>query len=164
MVLYGMGTAYIGHASARFIRWRPVADDMEIEFVTYATIRDAVDEKRLTREFSDGTTVKEAVDALAAEYDELGPLLLNGEGELVLADRNFRKPCSRRVALSTSFRPQQPAGIHVLLSGSIRPNVNVLVTGENGRHEDSGETVLSDGDTVGLAPGLSGGSRPEVSA
>jgi len=84
MVLYGIGTAYIGHASARFIRRRPVADDMEIEFVTYATIRDAVIEKRLTREFSDGTTVK--------------------------------------------------------------------------------ETVLSDGDTVGLAPGLSGGSRPEVSA
>lgn len=125
MVLNRGGEAYIGHASANFIRWRPVAGCMEIEFVTYATIRDAVDEKRITREFSEGTTVTEAVDALAAEYDELGPLLLNGDGEM-------------------------------------RLNVNVLRNEENVRHEDGGETVLSDGDTVGLAPGLSGGSRARL--
>jgi molybdopterin synthase sulfur carrier subunit len=95
---------------------------MEIEFVTYGTIRDAVGEKRLRREFEAGTSVRDALDALASEYDSLGSLLLDNESE-------------------------------------VRPNVNVLVEEENIRLGEGDATVLSDGDTVGLAPGLSGGGQ-----
>lgn len=94
---------------------------MDIEFVTYGTIRDAVSEKQFTRSFESGITVREALDAIAADHEKLGPLLLNSEGE-------------------------------------VRPNVNVLVDEENIRLGEGDATVLSDGDTVGLAPGLSGGA------
>jgi molybdopterin synthase sulfur carrier subunit len=55
---------------------------MHVEFVTYATIRDSIGEKRLEREFESGATVGEALSALADDYESLGPLLFNGEGEL----------------------------------------------------------------------------------
>lgn len=96
---------------------------MEIEFVTYGTIRDAVGEKTIVREFESGTTVRAALDTLAADHDRLGPLVLTNEG-------------------------------------GIRPNVNVLVEEENIRLGEGNATVLSDGDTVGLAPGLAGCAPP----
>ncbi|WP_424019061.1 ubiquitin-like small modifier protein 1 [Halorientalis pallida] len=55
---------------------------MHVEFVTYATIRDSIGEKRLEREFDSGTTVGEALSALADDYESLGPLLFDGDGEL----------------------------------------------------------------------------------
>lgn len=94
---------------------------MEIEFVCYGTIRDAVGEKSMTRDVAAGSTVGGALSALADENDDLGPLLFNSEGEL-------------------------------------RPNVNVLVDEENVRLGSGLDTALSAGDTVALAPGLSGGT------
>jgi molybdopterin synthase sulfur carrier subunit len=55
---------------------------MHVEFVTYATIRDSIGEKRLEREFDSGTTVGEALSALADDYESLGPLLFDGDGDL----------------------------------------------------------------------------------
>ena len=95
---------------------------MHVEFVTYATIRDSIGEKRLERDFDSGTTVGEALSALADEYESLGPLLFDGGGDL-------------------------------------RPHVNVLVDEENVRNEDGAATTLTDGATVSLAPGVSGGQK-----
>ncbi|WP_336003122.1 ubiquitin-like small modifier protein 1 [Halorientalis halophila] len=95
---------------------------MDVEFVCYATIRDSVGEKRLRREYDEGTTVGEALSALADEYDSLGPLLFDGDGDL-------------------------------------RPHINVLVDEENVRNGDGAATRLSDGATVSLTPGVSGGRR-----
>ncbi|MFB6083110.1 MAG: ubiquitin-like small modifier protein 1 [Halorientalis sp.] len=95
---------------------------MHVEFVTYATIRDSIGEKRLEREFEAGTTVGEALSALAEEYDGLGPLVFDGDGDL-------------------------------------RPHINVLVDEENVRNEAGAATPLTDGATVGLAPGVAGGQR-----
>ncbi|MFD1587622.1 ubiquitin-like small modifier protein 1 [Halorientalis brevis] len=47
-------------------------------------------------------------------------------------------------------------------SGELRANVNVLVNDENVRTLDGPATVLSDGDTVGIAPGVAGGSASNV--
>ncbi|RXK49154.1 ubiquitin-like small modifier protein 1 [Halorientalis pallida] len=55
---------------------------MHVEFVTYATIRDSIGEKHLEREFEAGTTVGEAISSLADEYESLGPLLFDGDGDL----------------------------------------------------------------------------------
>ncbi|AQL41308.1 hypothetical protein BV210_00630 [Halorientalis sp. IM1011] len=95
---------------------------MHVAFVTYATIRDSIGEKRLEREFESGTTVGAALTALADEYENLGPLLFDSDGDL-------------------------------------RPNVNVLVDEENVRNGEGPATVLSDGATVSLAPGVAGGRR-----
>ncbi|WP_169302355.1 ubiquitin-like small modifier protein 1 [Halorientalis salina] len=93
---------------------------MQITFVCYATVRDAVGQKRLERTLSEGTTVGQAVQSLGEEVDALGPLLFDSDGQL-------------------------------------RENVNVLVDEENVRQLDGSETTLSDGDTVGIAPGVAGG-------
>ena len=95
---------------------------MQITFTCYATIRDAVGQKTLEREVTTESTVHDAVDALGAEFDDLGPLLFDSSGEL-------------------------------------RANVNVLVNDENVRTLDGPETVLSDGDTVGIAPSVAGGTE-----
>jgi molybdopterin synthase sulfur carrier subunit len=93
---------------------------VHVEFVTHATIRDSVGQKRLEREFDAGTTVGEALSVLADDHESLGPLLFDGDGDL-------------------------------------RPHVNVLVDEENVRNGDGAATVLADGSTVTLAPGVSGG-------
>lgn len=55
---------------------------MHVEFVTYATIRDSVGEKRLDRELPEGTTVGEALSALADDHERLGPLLFDSDGDI----------------------------------------------------------------------------------
>lgn len=52
---------------------------MQVDCEFYATVRDAVGAKRLTRTFDDGTTVTEALEALAAEFDGLEALLFDAE-------------------------------------------------------------------------------------
>jgi len=49
-------------------------------------------------------------------------------------------------------------------SGELRANVNVLVNDENVRALEGRETVLSNGDTVGIAPSVAGGSASEANA
>jgi molybdopterin synthase sulfur carrier subunit len=100
----------------------PVATrGMEVEFVSYATVRDAIGEKSVTLAVPDGTTVGDALQELAAEHDGLDALLFESGGDL-------------------------------------RPHVNVLVDDENVRSLDGQATTLADGDTVALAPGVSGGA------
>lgn len=93
---------------------------MQIEFVSHATLRDAVGRRTVEMAVDDGATLGEALRAFADEHDGLGPLLFDSDGD-------------------------------------IRPSINVLVDGENVRTEDGVATPLSDGDTVTLAPGVSGG-------
>ncbi len=79
---------------------------MHVEFVTYATIRDSIGEKRLEREFEAGTTVGEALTKLASDRASLGPLLFDGDDELrphvnVLVDEeNIRNGDGQSTALS----------------------------------------------------------------
>lgn len=56
--------------------------DMDVEFEFYATIRDAVDEKRLVREVEADATVGSALRALVADYDALDGLVFDSEGQL----------------------------------------------------------------------------------
>lgn len=93
---------------------------MQVELRFYATLRDAVGEKSVTREFEDGTDVGAALRAIAAEYEGLSSLLFDGDGDL-------------------------------------RPHVTVALDGDPLR-EDRGDVPLSDGDTLVLSPGVSGGS------
>jgi molybdopterin synthase sulfur carrier subunit len=93
---------------------------MHVDCEFYATVRDAVGERRLTRTFDDGATVAAALEALAEEFDALGPLLFDG-------------------------------------GGRVRPNVNVLVDGVPIHEGDGVDTVLADGDTLIVAPGVAGG-------
>jgi molybdopterin synthase sulfur carrier subunit len=95
---------------------------MHVEFRSYATIRDAIGEKSVRREFPPGTTVEEALHELAADHDELEFLLFQRDGE-------------------------------------IRPHVNVLIDEENSHNPDGQATELTDGVTVSLAPGVSGGTE-----
>lgn len=53
---------------------------MRAEFEFHATIREAVGEKRLSREIPDDATVGEALHAVAADHDSLDGLLFDGEG------------------------------------------------------------------------------------
>lgn len=94
---------------------------MQIEFVCYATIRDAVGRKTLERELPAGSTVGDAVESLGEEFAALDPLLFDSSGE-------------------------------------VRANVNVLVNEVNVRTLDGQATTVTAGDTVGLAPGVAGGS------
>jgi molybdopterin synthase sulfur carrier subunit len=79
---------------------------MRVEFVTYATIRDSIGEKRLERELEAGTTVGEALSELAADHEALAPLLFDGDGDLrphvnVLVDEeNIRNGDGPSTALS----------------------------------------------------------------
>jgi len=112
-------------ANGTWIYRPPVATRrMDVEVVSYATVRDAIGTKSVTLELADGSTVEDALRELAGEYDGLGALLFESDG-------------------------------------GIRPHVNVLVGEENIRALDGGQTVLADGDTVGLAPGVSGGTVTE---
>ena len=53
---------------------------MEIDLRFFATFREAVGRKDLSREFEDGTTVGEVLESLEAEYDDLeGQLLEDGK-------------------------------------------------------------------------------------
>lgn len=93
---------------------------MQVELRFYATLRDAVGEKAVSREFEDGTDVGEALRAIAGEYGGLEPLLFDGDGEL-------------------------------------RSHVTVALDGDPIR-EDRSDVRLSDGDTLVLSPGVSGGT------
>lgn len=94
---------------------------MQVELRFYATLRDAVGEKAVTREFEDGTTVGEALDAVAGEFEGLESLLFDGDGHL-------------------------------------RSHVTVALDGDP-ILQDRSEVTLSDGDTLVLSPGVSGGTR-----
>lgn len=94
---------------------------MDLEFVSYATVRDAVGEKRVELAVPDGATVGEALRAFTDQYDGAGPLVFDNDGD-------------------------------------IRPNINVLVNEENVALGKGDRTPLSDGDTVTVAPGVSGGT------
>ena len=53
---------------------------MELDLRFFATFREAVGQKTLTREFDDDVTVGEVLEELEVEYDGLeGQLLENGE-------------------------------------------------------------------------------------
>lgn len=55
-------------------------DAVEIELRLFATFRAAVGQKTISREFPEGVTVREVLEALEAEFDELrGQLLAAGE-------------------------------------------------------------------------------------
>lgn len=51
-------------------------DAVEIELRLFATFRAAVGQKTISREFPEGVTVREVLEALEAEFDELGGQLL----------------------------------------------------------------------------------------
>jgi molybdopterin synthase sulfur carrier subunit len=53
---------------------------MRVTCEFHATVRDAVGERRIEREVSEGTTVRALLDQLDAEHDRLSPLLFDGEG------------------------------------------------------------------------------------
>jgi molybdopterin synthase sulfur carrier subunit len=55
---------------------------VEVEFEFYATLRDAVGERTVTRTVPDGASVAESLRTLSEEYPSLGPLLFDGEGRL----------------------------------------------------------------------------------
>lgn len=55
---------------------------MEVEFVSYATVRDAIGTKSVTRDLPPGTTVEEALNDLAGEHDGLESLLFESDGEI----------------------------------------------------------------------------------
>ncbi|MFD1515307.1 ubiquitin-like small modifier protein 1 [Halomarina rubra] len=56
--------------------------DESVEFEFYATLRDAVGERSLTRAVPEGTTVAEALGTLGEEFPSLRPLLFDGDGRL----------------------------------------------------------------------------------
>lgn len=58
------------------------SDGMDVEFVSYATIRDAIGTKSVTLSLSAEMAVGDALHELAAEYDGLEPLLFTNDGEL----------------------------------------------------------------------------------
>ncbi|MCY4732381.1 MoaD/ThiS family protein [Natronomonas gomsonensis] len=93
---------------------------MQLEFEFYATLRDAVGEKSVIRTVPDGTTVVEALRAVADDYDGLQSLLFRENG-----------------ALRT----------HITVARNDQPLL-----------EDRDDVVLSDGDTLVLSPGVSGGA------
>lgn len=93
---------------------------MQVTCLFYATVRDAVGTKRLTRDIAEGTTVRELLRALGEEFDGLDPLVFDSKER-------------------------------------VRSNVNVLVNDEPIRSLDGPETVLSDGDTLMVAPSVAGG-------
>lgn len=56
--------------------------EAEVEFEFYATLRDAVGERTLTRTVPAGATVTESLRTLGEEFPSLPPLLFDGEGRL----------------------------------------------------------------------------------
>ncbi|MFB6143404.1 MAG: ubiquitin-like small modifier protein 1 [Halorientalis sp.] len=55
---------------------------MEVEFVCHATVRDAVGEKPVRVDVPEGATVGDALHALAETYEDVGPLVFDGEGRI----------------------------------------------------------------------------------
>ena len=55
---------------------------MRVEFEFYGTLRDAVGEKTVVREFDAGTTGLAAVRAVADEYESVESLLFRSNGEV----------------------------------------------------------------------------------
>lgn len=55
---------------------------MRVDFEFYATLRDAVGRRRLTREVPEGTTVGDALSAVAEEFPDLRALLFDAEGRI----------------------------------------------------------------------------------
>lgn len=55
---------------------------MRVEFEFYGTLRDAVGEKAVDREFDEGTTAIEATQAVADEYESVESLLFRSNGEV----------------------------------------------------------------------------------
>ena len=53
-----------------------------VEFEFYATLRDAVGERTVTRDVTEGTTVADALRALDEEFPSLRSLLFDGDGRL----------------------------------------------------------------------------------
>jgi len=60
---------------------------MQVTCLFYATVRDAVGRKRVTRTVEAGTTVRDLLRALGEEYDGFGPLVFDSE-ERVRANVN----------------------------------------------------------------------------
>ena len=59
-----------------------LTERMEIELRFFATFREAVGQKTITREYEDGTTVGDTLAALEAEFEGLNGQLLDGDGEV----------------------------------------------------------------------------------
>lgn len=53
---------------------------MDVEIRLFATFREAVGQKTITREFEESVTVGEVLEALEAEFDGLGGMLLDEDG------------------------------------------------------------------------------------
>jgi molybdopterin synthase sulfur carrier subunit len=60
---------------------------MQVTCELYATVRDAVGRKRVSRTVEPGTTVRDLLRALGEEYDGVGPLVFDAE-ERVRANVN----------------------------------------------------------------------------
>ncbi|MFC5973057.1 ubiquitin-like small modifier protein 1 [Halomarina salina] len=56
--------------------------EAEVDFEFYATLRDAVGERTLTRDVESGTTVAESLRTLGEEFPSLRSLLFDGDGRL----------------------------------------------------------------------------------
>lgn len=55
---------------------------MEVTVELYGTLRDAVGRKRLSVSLEDGATVDDALAAVTAEHEDVGPLVYDGEGRV----------------------------------------------------------------------------------
>ena len=55
---------------------------MRVEFQFYATLREAVGDKRIGREVDEGATVREALEGITDEFDGLDALLFRADGEV----------------------------------------------------------------------------------
>jgi len=65
---------------------------MEVEVLTYGTVREAIGTKLLTRDVPEGTTVGELLGRLAQEFDGFGPDAEDAEdGDDPLIVRKNRK-------------------------------------------------------------------------
>ncbi len=53
---------------------------MRVEFQFYATLREAVGDKRIVREVDEGATVQEALEGITGEFDGLDALLFRADG------------------------------------------------------------------------------------
>lgn len=91
---------------------------MEVELKFFATLREAVGEKHVTREINGDTTIGEVLRELVSEYPALEIFDENGE---------------------------------------VYDHVNILINGRNVQHRNGLDTVLSDGDSVGVFPPVEGG-------
>ncbi len=79
---------------------------MDVEFVSYATVRDAIGTKSVTRDLPEGTTAEDALRDLAVEYEGLDSLLFTSDGEIrphvnvLVNDENIRDRDGQATTLS----------------------------------------------------------------